>query len=675
MTTTPQDAKVIPFRLRPDDVVVEGEVIAETVDPIRRRDVLLSRAPAALLPSSRDPNAPQARRALFQTLWHLAARRAPGRFLRGLRAEIRGWWAWVMVAEYKATAMASGKYQDKAADIIATSRTRMKVTAALVVLATLATFLAWHLAPSWWLWAALAAWVAITLAVGRASDGEPAREPILHARTNAWTLDARLLNQPFREAKLLGKDEELHTVERPVRRGDAWIVMLDLPGTSSAPKALAARTQLASSLGVDVEQLHLEVVRGSGGHAGRIRMLVADSDPLAVPSGPSPLSATPEFNLWHGLPFGTTLGGATLSVQMVWTSWLVGGLPRMGKTNLGRLLTTAAALDPHCRLLIADGKGGVDFDPYQAVAHQFIEDDEDDSVAAFLALLQELKAEVQSRFKRMRSLPRELVRDSKVTEALTRDASQDFPLVLLVVDEFQNFSEHGDHGRAIVDLLKYIAKKGPAAGVMMLLLTQKPDAKAVPTELRDVIGTRAALRCATYQSSETVLGSGSHVQGYRAEDFLASHKGVMWLVGADGESDLEAGKGVLAKAHRITDEDVEAACTRGRALRVAAGTLTGAAATLDGPKPIPELLVPELLRDIVSYVDEVSPFAERVPTVELAAEFNLTETKMGRTLREWGAAPGRTGKDGPRGPRVADLRAAVVRIERGGPVKVAEGVG
>jgi len=51
------------------------------------------------------------------------------------------------------------------------------------------------------------------------------------------------------------------------------------------------------------------------------------------------------------------------------------------------------------------------------------------------------------------------------------------PLVLIAIDEVQRYLEHPMHGESIADLLTELVKVGSAAGYMLVLATQKPDAK------------------------------------------------------------------------------------------------------------------------------------------------------------------------------------------------------
>jgi S-DNA-T family DNA segregation ATPase FtsK/SpoIIIE len=93
----------------------------------------------------------------------------------------------------------------------------------------------------------------------------------------------------------------------------------------------------------------------------------------------------------------------------VWTSLLVGAIPRQGKTFAARLAAAGLILDPYTRLYIADFKAGKDWDAAAGVAHRFLSGDEPANVMALAAWLVELVTEVQGRYRRMRELDNEVV--------------------------------------------------------------------------------------------------------------------------------------------------------------------------------------------------------------------------------------------------------------------------
>lgn len=101
----------------------------------------------------------------------------------------------------------------------------------------------------------------------------------------------------------------------------------------------------------------------------------------------------------------------------------------------------------------------------------------------------------------------------------------------------------------------------------MLAATQKPSIDIVPSALRDLFGFRWALRCATRDASDTVLGSGWASQGYSAADIDPGRRGVGLLL-------HEGGIPVRLRTFRLADSDVRAIAERAFRLREAEGDAT-----------------------------------------------------------------------------------------------------
>ena len=57
--------------------------------------------------------------------------------------------------------------------------------------------------------------------------------------------------------------------------------------------------------------------------------------------------------------------GRPVLVPMAYLNWLVGAIPRQGKTAAVRVLACAAALDPLAELWIHELKGSGDLDPLE----------------------------------------------------------------------------------------------------------------------------------------------------------------------------------------------------------------------------------------------------------------------------------------------------------------------
>ncbi|MBQ0985140.1 cell division protein FtsK [Streptomyces sp. F63] len=409
--------------------------------------------------------------------------------------------------------------------------------------------------------------------------GKREHVPFLDAAAPPLRIDmsAQQLNDALRAAGLLkagkGEDEgpKVTCVMGPVRDGKGWAVVFDMPrgGGKTASDVLAKREVLAQELGVDEIQVIMSRVRAAkGGNAGRVSMWVADDDPYLAPPVPSPLAKMERFSIWDPIPFGQDARGNRVTVPVVWQSMFFGGLPRRGKTFTQRLMTAAGLLDPWVRHYVADFKGGQDWMGMRHVAHRLVLGAEQDAIEAFKAMLKELLAEMERRFALFRTLPTSICPEGKLTPAIVE--KYQLPFVFLTVDELQEaFLAMDDKEReAVVDDLGRIARRGPAAGFISNYASQRPDAKSVPTKLREIITIRSCTQVTDKTSSDMVLGAGKAAMGADASLLSEDHKGVTVLV---------TGPASFATVKNDLLETVEfnTMCLKGRALREAVGQLSG----------------------------------------------------------------------------------------------------
>jgi S-DNA-T family DNA segregation ATPase FtsK/SpoIIIE len=384
-------------------------------------------------------------------------------------------------------------------------------------------------------------------------------------------------------------------------------------------------------------------------------------------------------------------------LPLVWTSLLVGAIPRQGKTFATRLPAAGLILDPHTQLYVFDGKGGKDWEAARQVAHRFVCGDELEHAEAIRDHLIELVAEVQSRYARMATLDDDTCPESKITPELSHDRSMGMPITAVILDEVQVYLENPTRqlvggtkttlGAHIADLLTYLAKKGPAAGIVVILATQRPDSTTIPSRLRAVLGSRFALRVMDWRDSNIILGEQMNTRGYDSSTLLPGHKGV-GILRPDGDTD--AGADVLAmtvRTYYMPNPEWRDVCARGRALREAAGTLAGHAAGDDTTRAIDQASVvkalgsgqaehtsevakpvdlPEPLASVVDYLGDQLEEREFVPTSELVEALGVEPTLFGRLMRDLGCQPVRyyaAQPDGTerrvRGYATAAIRAAV----------------
>lgn len=381
------------------------------------------------------------------------------------------------------------------------------------------------------------------------------------------------ITEALRAADVIKRSEAIRFVEPVARDGAAWSTVVDLPAGKKAEQAIKAKESIASALAVDEVQLDLSRVRGNGGHAGRLSIWCAGSDPYSAKPEPWPLLDEPEWDFWRALPFGRDARGRGVALAMLWTHLLVGAVPRMGKTFAARLVAAAAALDPYVRQVVFDGKGGTDWRAFGRLAWRFGKGVRPATVERLADTLGELVEEMNGRYDRLGAYPPEDVPEGKITPAISRDPDANMPLILVTIDEVHRYLESKKHGEAILDALVELAKVGPAVGIILNLATQKPDADAMPTELRDVLTTRFGMKTMTWQASDTILGAGAYKAGLDASKFLRSHKGVGILLGADDEAATE--EPITVRTYLLDAVGVRWVCERGRQLRIDAGTIEG----------------------------------------------------------------------------------------------------
>ncbi|MFD4020629.1 hypothetical protein [Streptomyces sindenensis] len=431
--------------------------------------------------------------------------------------------------------------------------------------------------------------------------------------TGAGVLTDEGLNAALR-ARNVGilKDGEEVTVRGFIARepaDKASVVRFDLPRSSgkTAKEVAAKREPIAAALAVDAIQLSIR----QDGHEGGVYMRVADSHPFGGEPVPSPLETAESWNIWDGAPTFVDETGTITAIELLFFGLLVGAMPRQGKTFTARAAAAAAILDPTCRVIVADGKGGKDWAATALLAEAYVRGVTEPAVRRLTRVLENLVAEMEEAYDALFELPDEVCPEGKLTPEITRD-HKIYPVVL-IIDELQRYledegkEEEDDkltYGKRIEKALITLAKVGPAAGLIPILASQKPTGDAVPSALRDAIPQRIAHLCATYQMSDSVLGTGSSASGWNAKDLAPAFKGMG--IHAD-ETGLRFMRSLLIKLPGF-----RAICERGRALRITAGTLAGEAAGQAGRAA----RVGGILADLIAvFEDRKNP--ERLATAEL----------------------------------------------------------
>jgi len=283
-------------------------------------------------------------------------------------------------------------------------------------------------------------------------------------------------------------------------------------------------------------------------NAALAAVAIVKRDPLAT-LGPLPwaLADATTWSLWDPIPVGIDENGAEVSLSLPERNVLLGGEPGAGKSAALSLLVGAAALDPGVKLWLFDGKR-VELAAWASCAERLVGPD----LAEATEVLDHLRTEMDLRYAQLLTWGRRKV-----------SADDGLGLHVVVIDELALYLATGDRkardrlGEALRDLVA----RGRAAGVVVLAATQKPSSDVVPTSVRDLFGFRWALRCATKEASDTILGSGWASEGYSAAEIDPASRGVGLLL-------HEGGLPVRLRAAYLDDTAVAAVAARATGLRL-----------------------------------------------------------------------------------------------------------
>ncbi|MFF4804021.1 cell division protein FtsK [Streptomyces sp. NPDC001351] len=499
----------------------------------------------------------------------------------GLARFVGGTMRWVADREGEPVRLAAVRRED-AAEYLKLSRQRDGRVRLRTLVAVLGMFVGlgaalaiYVLAPDWLQAVSVSALVLAFGAAGRKAD-----DPVIHRavevpKATKLTSDIVLralgaLGIPaINQAQAKGRDGFEFTA--PITRdGPGWRAEGNLPYGVTVTDVIERRERLASGLRRPLGCVWPEAV--SDEHTGRLVLWVGDQDLKSAPKPVWPLLKSGTVDLFKAIPYGTDQRGRWVEVTLMFIAGVIGAIPRMGKTFLLRLLLLIAALDPRAELHTYDMKGTGDLDPVgEAVSHRHGVGEEDETIRYALNDFRALREELRRRTKVIRSLPRDICPESKVTSQLADKRSLGLHPIVIGVDECQVLFEHAEHGKEFEEIATDLVKRGPATGIVLLLATQRPDARSLPTGISANAGARWCLKVMGQTENDMVLGTSSYKRGVRATMFAWGDKGLHYFVGEGSDARIVYGTFLDAPG-------AVAVAARARTAREKAGLLSGYAA-------------------------------------------------------------------------------------------------
>ncbi|SRR6266568_991935 len=354
-----------------------------------------------------------------------------------------------------------------------------------------------------------------------------------------------------------------------MRDGAGWLALAELPPGVTAGQVSEKRENLAAALRRPLGCVWPETMHKR--HPGALSLFVSDEDMNTAPMPAWPLARRGQADMFRPAGFAVDPRGREVTITLMYVSVIIGSLPRMGKTFCIRLLLMICALDVRSEIHAYDLKGTGDLAPLRPVAHRYRAGDDPEDIEYAITDVRALRAEMRRRTKVIRELaeagdPR--CPQSKVTPELAADKSLGLHPVVIAVDECQVWFEHPKHGGEFETVCTDLVKRGPALGMLIILATQRPDAKSIPTGISANAVMRLCLKVMGQTENDMVLGTSQYKAGIRATMFSFDDKGVAYF----------AGEGAAPRIIRMQGFDLDPSkqiVARARILREHAGRITG----------------------------------------------------------------------------------------------------
>ena len=271
---------------------------------------------------------------------------------------------------------------------------------------------------------------------------------------------------------------------------------------------------LASSLKAN------RVIVRPDGKAHHAIIEVQYGDPFGDPpnSGPQTITTgfTPDGSMT--LPIGQDESGHEVSVPLRAGGIVVGGLPGSGKSNFVHLLVAHFARLDGAKIYLIDPKR-VELSGWRHRATRFGVS-QDDAVS----ILDEIIGVMTERYQ-------------ELEQRGERGSRSDKPPMLVVFEEVSTLLV-GPRAKAIEERIRQVMALGRAAGIMVVLVAQRPGVDTLAGSVRDLADTRIAFRTSTPDMSDTILGRGSTASGFDASKITASLRGVAYLSTGEKEPTL-----------------------------------------------------------------------------------------------------------------------------------------
>lgn len=368
-------------------------------------------------------------------------------------------------------------------------------------------------APWWWRWLAVCVAAPVLARLGR-----PADKPITD-RVSTGPRFTKLTAEMVRNAlctiglSRIKDPGDLRFAEPGIHRdGPGWLARVNLPAGVDVSEVLEKRRHLSSALRLPVDQVW---PAAGPEHAGQLDLWVGylPASKMGQPrwSLASPAARTSVFDAHE---FGTDQRQRPVPTVLFARNFLIGGVPGSGKSYGARTLAIIAALDPTAELKICEFKGTADFGDLAPLCSTYACGVDDEAFATGAELLRWGLAEAERRGKRIRAAKaRGEAPHGKVTPELAARPGSGLHPIVIVIDEAHELFGDSEHGAEAAVNAERLIKRGRALAMIVILATQIPDRKSLPSNITRCVTVRWCMAVQDQVANDMILGTGAYKRG------------------------------------------------------------------------------------------------------------------------------------------------------------------
>ncbi|OIQ88392.1 DNA translocase FtsK [mine drainage metagenome] len=273
----------------------------------------------------------------------------------------------------------------------------------------------------------------------------------------------------------------------------------------------------------DVDQVRVVLAR-----PGVVEITPVTESPLAEVMEITP-STMPVMESLKAVQVGIQEDGRPWMFPLLEMHAVVGGVPGSGKSVFGNVLLAGIASREDIQILGIDCAGGVEFEDWRPRMFGCATNQEE-----AIEHLEALWNEYKRREEWLKSVGFRSVKNAGL--------SAEVPLIVCLIDEAAFLfrldaanKQEKERGQHLVDLVTRLVTLARRAGIVVVLMTQKPTTNTLPSIIRDNAQVKVSFRVTTPEAATAVLGDSASLAPISPTEIGREQRGVAIAEGADGD--------------------------------------------------------------------------------------------------------------------------------------------